>query len=192
VGPPRGHKLCQQTCSGVGSSLHQSAGPGRILLQHGLPRGHRYPPAPAWGLFHGLQVDICSIMDLHGLQGYNLPHHGLHHELQGKGLCSNILGTSFPSSFFTDLGVCRVVSFTLSHSSLYPAVSPPEFFLPFLKYVVTEALLPSLIGLALGSGGFVLEPGDTGFIRHGGSFQQFLTEATSIALWLPKHCHANP
>ena len=33
------------------------------------------------GVLHGLQVDICSIMDLHGLQGDSLPHHGLHHGL---------------------------------------------------------------------------------------------------------------
>ena len=32
VGPPRGSNPYQQTCSGVGSSLHGSAGPGRSLL----------------------------------------------------------------------------------------------------------------------------------------------------------------
>jgi len=35
-------------------------------------------------------------VDLHGLQGENLPHHGLHHELQGKTLCSGISSTSSP------------------------------------------------------------------------------------------------
>jgi len=98
VGPPRGHKSCQQTCSCVGSSLHGSAGPARTLLQHGGPHrvmaSFRHPPAPAWGPFHGLQVYICSTMDLYGLQGNKLPHHGLHHKLQGKALCSDILGTS--------------------------------------------------------------------------------------------------
>jgi len=44
----------------------------------------RHPPAPAWGPFHGLQVEICSTMDLHGLQGDSLPHHGLLHGLQGQ------------------------------------------------------------------------------------------------------------
>jgi len=39
VGPLHGHKSCQQTCSGMGSSLHGSTGPGRSLLQHGLPTG---------------------------------------------------------------------------------------------------------------------------------------------------------
>ncbi|KAK4832299.1 hypothetical protein QYF61_021698 [Mycteria americana] len=61
-------------------------------------------PAPAWavhgvtasfgcihllqcGVLHKLQVDICSTMDLHGLERDSLPHHGLHHKLQGN-LCS--------------------------------------------------------------------------------------------------------
>jgi len=43
AGPPRGHKPCQKTCSGVGSSLYGSAGPGRSLLQHGLPTGSQLP-----------------------------------------------------------------------------------------------------------------------------------------------------
>jgi len=43
MGPPQGHKPCQQTCSGVGSSLHGSAGPARSLLQHGVPTGSQPP-----------------------------------------------------------------------------------------------------------------------------------------------------
>jgi len=39
MSPPRRHKPCQQTCSGMGSSLHGSTGPGRSLLQPGLPMG---------------------------------------------------------------------------------------------------------------------------------------------------------
>jgi len=136
VGPQQDHKPCQQTCSGVGSSLHGSTGPGRSLLQrrgpHGVTASFRHPPALACGPFHGLQVDICSTVDLHGLQGDNLPHHGLHHKLQGKTLCSDILGTSSPF-FFNDLGVCRVVSFTSSHSFLSAAISLQFFFFPFLN-----------------------------------------------------------
>ncbi|KAK4810770.1 hypothetical protein QYF61_007744, partial [Mycteria americana] len=52
------------------------------------------------GDLHRLQVDICSTVDLHGLQGDSLPHHGLHHGLQGN-LCSSAWNTSSPS-FFTD------------------------------------------------------------------------------------------
>jgi len=39
-----------------------------------------------------------------------------------------------------------------------------------------------LIGLALANNGFILEPAHTGFVRHGGSFSQFLTKTTAIAL----------
>jgi len=53
----------------------------------------RHPLALMWGPFHGLQVDMCSTVDLHGLQGDNLPHHGLQHELQGKTFCSGISST---------------------------------------------------------------------------------------------------
>jgi len=77
----------------------------QALLQRGAPHGvtasFRHPPAPAWGPFHGLRVDICSTMDLHGLQGDNLHHHGLQHKLQGKTLCSSISSTSSPSSSLT-------------------------------------------------------------------------------------------
>jgi len=97
-----------------------------------------------------------------------------------------------PLSFFTDLGVCRVVSLTSSHFSLSTAVSPQLFFLSFLKYVITEALPLLLIGLALGSGGPVLELPGTGFIRHGGSFSQLLKKATPIAPLLPKPHHVKP
>ncbi|KAK4810966.1 hypothetical protein QYF61_014438 [Mycteria americana] len=87
------------------------------LLQHGLlsARVHRFcqEPAPAQalhrvtasfgcihllrhGVLHGLQVDICSTVDLHGLQGDSLPHQVLHHGLQGN-LCSGAWSTSSPS-----------------------------------------------------------------------------------------------
>ena len=140
MGPPQGHKPCQQTCSGMGSSLHGSTDPGRSLLQrrapHRVTSSFRHPPVLVWGPVHGLQVEICSTMDLRGLQGHSLPHHGLQHELQRKTFCSSVSSTS-SLSFFTDLGVCRVVSFTLSHSSLSTAVSQ-QFFFPLLEYVIPE------------------------------------------------------
>jgi len=48
------------------------------------------------------------------------------------------------------------------------------------------------MGLALASGGSVLELAGIGSIGHGGSFQQLLTGSTSVAHLLPKACHANP
>jgi len=68
-------------------------------------------------VLHGLQVEVCSTVDLHGLQRDNLPHYGPLHRLQGN-LCSSTWRTSSSSSFFTDLGTCRAVSLTCSHSSL--------------------------------------------------------------------------
>ena len=82
-------------------SLHRATGPGRSLLQHGLPTVS-LPSSGihlVWrGVFHGLQVDICSIVDLHGLQRDNLPYRGLLHRLQGK-LCSGHWSTSSPCFF---------------------------------------------------------------------------------------------
>jgi len=95
--------------------------PAPVQAPHRVTASFSHPPPLAWGPFHGLQVEICSTVDLHGLQGDNLAHHGLHHELLGKALCSGISSTS-STSFFTDLGVCRVVSLTSSHSSLLTAI----------------------------------------------------------------------
>jgi len=60
-----------------------------------------------------------------------------------------------------------------------------------LKYVITEALPPSLIGLTLASCGSILELAGIGSARPGGSFQQLLTEAIPAASLLPKLCHGN-
>jgi len=192
VGPPLRHKPCQQTCSGVGSSLHGSAGPGRSLLQHGAPHGitasFRHPSALVWGPFHRLQVEICSTMDLYGLQGHSLPYCGLHHRLQGRNLCSCAWSTAFPS--FTDLGVCRLVfSHIVTLLSLHCHFTA-GFYL--LKHVLPEVLPPSLIGLALARSRSILEPAGISCIRHGGSFWQLLTEATHVDPSLRKSCHANP
>jgi len=48
------------------------------------------------------------------------------------------------------------------------------------------------MGSALASGRSVLALADIGYMRHGGSFSQLLTEATPTAPLLPKPCHANP
>ena len=89
------------------SPLHGTTSPARSLLQHGLSTGSQplwaHAPTLAWG-------------PSQAAGGYQL-HHGLLHGLQGN-LCSGAWSTSC-SSFFTDLGVCRVVSLTYSHSSLW-------------------------------------------------------------------------
>jgi len=99
-GSPTGSQALPANLSGVGYSLHMSAGPGRSLFQRRAPRGVTasfwHPRALAWGPFHKLQVAICSTMHLHRLQQNNLVHYGLHHKLQGKAFCSSISGTSSP------------------------------------------------------------------------------------------------
>ncbi|KAK4822676.1 hypothetical protein QYF61_019043 [Mycteria americana] len=83
--------------------VHRPTGPARSLLQHGLPMGSQ-PPSGIHllrqGVLHGLQVDICSTVNLHGPQGDSLPHHGLHYRLQGN-LCSGTWSTSTFSSSLT-------------------------------------------------------------------------------------------
>jgi len=63
---------------------------------------------------------------------------------------------------------------------------------PLLKYVLTEALPLSLIGLTLASGGSILETAGAGSIRYGGSFSQLLTEATPIAPAITKTLPPKP
>ena len=68
VHPPWGHKSCQKTCTSVGSSLHGSwQEPAPAWASHG--QGNSLLWAFMCGVLPGLQVDICSAMDLHGQQG---------------------------------------------------------------------------------------------------------------------------
>jgi len=100
---PCSHKPCQQNCSSIGSSFHGSTGPARSLLQFRLSTRSQPPSGNhlLWcGIHHGLQVEISSTVDLHGLQGDSLPHCGLDHGLQGK-LCSSAWSTFPPPSALT-------------------------------------------------------------------------------------------
>ena len=108
----RGHRSCQE--------------PAPVWPSHVVTASFRHPHAPAWGPFHGLQVEFCSTVDLRGLQGRSLPHHCLHHRLQGK-LCSRAWSTYFPS-FCTDPGVCRAVSLTVSLTTLSQPLLHRFFF----------------------------------------------------------------
>jgi len=51
--------------------------PAPAQAPHRVTASFRHPPALSWGPFHRLQVEIFSTVDLHGLQGKILPHHGL-------------------------------------------------------------------------------------------------------------------
>jgi len=189
---PRGaalHKLPQHRSLPRGAVLQEQAAPAWVptgsqppsgihLLWWGVPStGYRWISAPPWtstdcrGTAYITMVFITSCKGKLSAPAFQAPPH---------------------PSFFTDLGVCRVVYLTSSHSSLLTAVSPLSFFLPLLNYVIPEVLPPLLTGLALASSTSVLEPAGTGFIRPGRSFSQLLTEATPTAPPLPKPCHANP
>ncbi|PKU27356.1 hypothetical protein llap_22340 [Limosa lapponica baueri] len=150
---PRVHRSCQESAP--------------VQASHGITVSSRRIHLLRCGVLHGLQMDICSTVNLHGLQGDSLPHYDLHHRLQGN-LCFDVWSTSSPCFFFTNLGVCRVVSLTYSHSSLPAAVAVAQKLFPLLKYVITEMLPPSLIGSALAEGGSVLEL--AGSIEYKGSF----------------------
>ena len=166
-GSPRCYKPCQQTCSSMGPSLHGATDPGRILFQCGLPAGSQ-PPLSIhllWcGVLHGMQVDICSTMDLHGLQGHSLPHHGLLHRRNS----ALVPGTPSPPPSSLIFVSAELFSHVFSLLSLAAVLL--QVFPPVLRYVITEVLPLSLMGLALDSSGAVLELAGISSVGHGGSF----------------------
>jgi len=195
VGSPWGHKPCQQTCSGMGSSLHGSAGPGRSLLQHGLPTGSQ-PPSGIHLLWRGVPSTGCTwssaplwtSMDCMGTACLTMVL------IMGcRGKLSSPTFRAPPPPPPSSLTLVSAEFFLSHRLTPLPRLlfSPRVFFFLFLN-MLPQRLPPSPTGLALGSGGSVLEPAGTGFIRHEGSFSQLLTEATPIAPLLPKPCHANP
>lgn len=76
-GSPTSLNFFQKPCFCMDSSA-QAAAPARTVVQHELSA---QPPSGTpliWnGVLHGLKVDIYTTIDLHGLQGNNLHHHGL-------------------------------------------------------------------------------------------------------------------
>lgn len=135
--------------------LHGFIGPDRRLLQHGFPTGSQ-PPS-------GTHL----VRPRHpGATGGSLlpcgPNYGLHHGLPG-----NLFSDISTSSFFTDLGVCRVVLLTSSHSSPGCNCCCTVIF-PFLKSVIPE--VPPLLLMALASGRSFLEPASNSSQRHGWNF----------------------
>ncbi|KAM9616085.1 uncharacterized protein ACIBXB_020459 [Morphnus guianensis] len=170
----------------------------RSLLQRGLPTGSQPPsgiPLLRCGVLPGLQVEICSAVDLHGLQGDSLPHHGLPRGLQGN-LCSGAWSISSPPSALTWGAAGLFLSHVLTPLSLAAVSVPQQLFFPLLRSVIPEVLPLSLMGSALSSSGSVLEPAGIGSVGHGGSFWHLLTESTPVAPPppppLPKPCHADP
>jgi len=133
-----------------------------------------------WGPFHGLQVDICSTMEFCGLQGDNLPHHGLSSQAAKEdSLLWHLEHLLHPPSSLSLISEELFLSHHLTPLSQMP--SHCSFFLLFLKYFIIELLPPLPIGLALASSRSVLQLAGTAFVRRGESFWQLLTEATPKA-----------
>jgi len=102
AGSPWGHSLLQASTCSGVRSLPQAT--GGDLLHLGAPWTAGGQPAAPWSF-----ITSCN----------------------GR-LSAPASQAPPPPSFFTDLGVCRIVSFISSHSSLFIAVSPQFFFFPFL------------------------------------------------------------
>jgi len=160
--------------------------PAPAWAAHKVTASFGHPPAPAWG------PPLAA--------GGYLLHRGPPWTAGGQpaspwsssraaGECLLQCLERLPPSFFTDLGVCRVISLKYFHSSVSTDV--PQHVFPLLKYVIPEAL-PSLIGSALASSWSVLELAGTGSVRHGENFWHLLREAIPVAPLLPKPCHRSP
>ena len=178
VGPPQGHKPCQQTCSSMVSSLHGPQVLAGACSSTGSPQGHsllqastcssvgsstgcRWRSAPPWTTM-GCRGTACLTMVCStGCRGKSLLW-CLEHLLPLLQWPWCLQGC-LPHIFFI----------------LSPATVPILQFFSFLNYVIPEAL-PSLTGSALASSRSVSEPAGVGSIGHGGSFWQLLTEAAPV------------
>jgi len=93
----QGHKPCQQTCSGMDSPQGHNLLHALLYVYSSDETFSFHPMKLCWtNRVHGLEVEICCTVGVHGVQRDNLSHHGLHHKLQGKTLCSGIFSTSSP------------------------------------------------------------------------------------------------
>jgi len=129
---PWGHKPCQQTYSTVGSSLHGSTVPDRSLLQCGLPTGP-LPPSGIYLLRRGVPSTATGRYLLHCGPPWTAGEQPASAWSSSQAAREGSVSSTSSPSFFTDIGVCRVVSFTSSHSSLFTAVSPPFVFFSSLS-----------------------------------------------------------
>lgn len=91
-------------------------------------------------------------------------------------------------SFFTNLDVCKVVSFFFS---LFFLVAAVQHFLSVLKYIITEALPASLNGWALAKDESILELSGSGFVCYGSSPGLFPKGPSLQPPPLPKPCSIN-
>jgi len=106
--------------------------PASAWAPHRVKVSFGHPSALAWGPFHGLQVDIYSTRDLRGLQGDNLPHHGLSSQAARENFLLWHLKHILPSpSSLTLVSAELFLSHPLSPLSRLPFFSL-QFFSPSL------------------------------------------------------------
>ena len=124
MGPLQGHKPCQQTCSSMGFSLQ---GFTEALPEACSSTGSSWGHSPLAPARHPAQAAGGYLLHYGPpwTAGDGLLHCGLLYRQQ-KNHCSSAWSTSFPF-FFPNLGLCRVVFLSYSHSSLLTA----GFFLSF-------------------------------------------------------------
>ncbi|XP_049649850.1 uncharacterized protein LOC126035357 [Accipiter gentilis] len=169
-------------------SLHGVPGPARSLLQCRLSTGSQPPSGVSTSSGVGSSTGCRRIsappwtsMDCRGTACLTMVF-----TTGCRGISALVPGAPPPPpSSLTWVSAGLFLSHILT--PLFRLLLRSRFF-PLLKYVIPEALPPSLIGSALASGGSFLELAGTGSIGHVGSFWRLLTEATQ----LPKPCHANP
>lgn len=132
------------------------------------------------GLLHGLCLNIWFAMVLsEGCRGTSLLHCGLLYGLL-RNLCSTSW-TTFSPSFFSELALHRIVSYTTF--SLIPHSACAAFF-PFIKCTFTKASLAWPMGSTMSVGGPIAEQAATSCIQH-----KAVSASSPLHLQLP---HATP
>jgi len=117
---PLFHMLSLPLETAIQELLQHGSFPCAAVLQELLQRGSFLQGTVQLlrcGVLQRLQVDLCSAVDLHGLQGHCLPHRGLLHGLQGN-ICSGIWSTfsSFKNFIWVSAELYLAVLTPLSHS----------------------------------------------------------------------------
>ncbi|XP_051644285.1 uncharacterized protein LOC127471428 [Manacus candei] len=160
-------------------------------LQCGLPTGSqpsfRHPPAPVSVSFPSCRWISAYLWTSIGCRGtaaspWSAPQATGEPQLQLPGACPP--SPSLLTLMSAELFLSHILTPLFSECNYICTVS---FFYP-LQYIITEVLLPSLMGLALTSSRSVLESAVIGSVRYQGSFQQLLTEATPV---VPHSCYQN-
>jgi len=152
-------------------SLHGSTGPGKSLLQHRLPIRSQ-PPLGIHLLQHGVPSTGCRWISAPpwtsmGCRGRACLTMVFITGCKRKLSAPESRAPPPPPSSLTLVSAELFLSHRLTPLSSLPFHC--SLFL-LLKYVITDVLPPSLIGLALASSRSILEPAGIGSIRQGGSF----------------------